>query len=305
MVAASAPGKLVLCGEYAVLDGASALVMAVDRRAVARRVPADTGSGAAPGGLLDAVRRVSGIADRELAVEMDTAAFHRQGEHGARTKLGLGASAALAAALCRLLLPSNATERAVLESALAAHRQFQSGSGSGVDVAASVVGGLLCYRMHNAEVERHRWPPGLSWSAWWSGVPAGTTARLAAWSCAGASAERRALAGAADETAAAWRTADAGTLLAAFEQYTTALAAFDRRHELGIFGAGHADLVAAGTACGVVYKPCGAGGGDVGIAMAADSDALDRFDAAAAAQGFTRLSVAIDPRGAALESAGT
>jgi phosphomevalonate kinase len=31
--AASAPGKLILTGEYAVLFGAPALVMAVDRRA--------------------------------------------------------------------------------------------------------------------------------------------------------------------------------------------------------------------------------------------------------------------------------
>jgi phosphomevalonate kinase len=300
MAAASAPGKLVLCGEYAVLDGAPALVMAVDRRAVVRRVPS-AGSGAVPGGLLDAVRLVAGIADRALAVDMDTAAFHRQGERGA--KLGLGSSAALAAALCRLLLPSDATERAVLESALAAHRHFQSGNGSGVDVAASVVGGLICYRMHNAEVERHRWPPGLSWSAWWSGVPAATAARLAAWSRAGASAERRALADAADEVAAAWRVADTGALLAVFERYTMALTAFDRRHELGIFAAGHADLAAAGTVCGVVYKPCGAGGGDVGIAMAADIGALDRFAATAVAQGFTRLPVSIDPRGAELDGA--
>ena len=32
-VVASAPGKIVLCGEYAVLDGAPAICMAVDRRA--------------------------------------------------------------------------------------------------------------------------------------------------------------------------------------------------------------------------------------------------------------------------------
>jgi phosphomevalonate kinase len=303
MATASAPGKLVLCGEYAVLDGAPALVMAVDRRAVVRRVPAGAGAGAEPGGLLDAVRRVTAVADRALAVDMDTAAFHHQGEHGVRTKLGLGSSAALAAALSRLLLPSNATKRAVLESALAAHRQFQSGSGSGVDVAASVFGGVLCFRMRNAEVERHRWPPGLSWSAWWSGVPARTSARLAAWSRSGASSERGALAGSAEEVAAGWRAAETGTLLAAFERYTAALAAFDRRHELGIFTAGHADLVVAGTACGVVYKPCGAGGGDVGLAMAADDDALDRFAEAAAAQGFTRLPVSIDPRGAELDGA--
>lgn len=33
---ASAPGKLFLCGEYAVLEGAPAVLTAIDRRAVAR-----------------------------------------------------------------------------------------------------------------------------------------------------------------------------------------------------------------------------------------------------------------------------
>nr|MBA3501924.1 hypothetical protein [Deltaproteobacteria bacterium] len=37
LVIATAPGKLILTGEYAVLDGAPAIVTAVDRRAVARR----------------------------------------------------------------------------------------------------------------------------------------------------------------------------------------------------------------------------------------------------------------------------
>ena len=40
-VSVSAPGKLLLCGEYAVLRNAPAVVMAVDRRAVARVSPGD------------------------------------------------------------------------------------------------------------------------------------------------------------------------------------------------------------------------------------------------------------------------
>ena len=36
IVTATAPGKLVLLGEYAVLEGAPALVMAIDRRAEVR-----------------------------------------------------------------------------------------------------------------------------------------------------------------------------------------------------------------------------------------------------------------------------
>ena len=38
---ASAPGKLVLLGEYVVLDGARALVMAVDRRCTATLARSD------------------------------------------------------------------------------------------------------------------------------------------------------------------------------------------------------------------------------------------------------------------------
>ena len=36
MATVTAPGKIILCGEYAVLDGASAICMAINRRARAK-----------------------------------------------------------------------------------------------------------------------------------------------------------------------------------------------------------------------------------------------------------------------------
>ena len=38
---ASAPGKLIVTGEYAVLEGAPALVVAMNRRAIATRRPSN------------------------------------------------------------------------------------------------------------------------------------------------------------------------------------------------------------------------------------------------------------------------
>jgi hypothetical protein len=62
-VQASAPGKLLLIGEYAVLDGAPALVMAVDRRVKVRLRRASSGTGwlsAAQLGFERAAMRVEG-----------------------------------------------------------------------------------------------------------------------------------------------------------------------------------------------------------------------------------------------------
>ena len=39
MIAVRAPGKAIVCGEYAVLGGAPAISVAVDRHVIARRVP--------------------------------------------------------------------------------------------------------------------------------------------------------------------------------------------------------------------------------------------------------------------------
>jgi phosphomevalonate kinase len=59
-VIATAPGKLILTGEYAVLDGSPALVIAVDRRVVARRERGPRGSSPFLLALADEIARVKG-----------------------------------------------------------------------------------------------------------------------------------------------------------------------------------------------------------------------------------------------------
>ena len=147
-----------------------------------------------------------------------------------------------------------------------------------------------------------RWPDGLHWALLWSGLPASTADRVARFRRSmGRPAARdaaRRLARAAEEALSGWRKNDAGEALESLRSYVRALQAFDVDAGTGIFEAGHRELAGAAAGDRVVYKPCGAGGGDLGMALSLERAALDRFLVSAAARGFERLDVATDPCGA-------
>jgi phosphomevalonate kinase len=178
----SAPGKLVLLGEYAVLFGHPAVVAAVNRRARVEVRPSDgsrwqvsaPGYAEAPGAFeirADGVRWLE-PADQEAgrwalveqvfswlpsvgvdlaagepaSLVLDTRAFFHDGA-GGPAKLGLGSSAALAVALAAALLRRSGGAAPSLGALLDLHRRFQGGRGSGVDLAAALAGGILEYRI--------------------------------------------------------------------------------------------------------------------------------------------------------------
>jgi len=72
-----------------------------------------------------------------MAISLDTRAFR---DPSSGNKIGLGSSAALAAALS-VALESIGGARA-RDAAHAGHRTFQGGAGSGVDVACGIAGGI-------------------------------------------------------------------------------------------------------------------------------------------------------------------
>jgi phosphomevalonate kinase len=304
---ASAPGKLVLCGEYAVLDGAPAISAAVDRRAVVtiRTADADvvvsrgfrdgrhrfaardgrvewrSGDAALP--LFEACWAAVPATGEPVDVSLDTTAFHA----GDR-KLGLGSSAALTVALVAALTTWQGRGRDVGPVAAAAHREFQGGAGSGVDVATSVAGGLIRFTT-GGEREPLAWPPGLEAAILWSGISASTRDRLARLERAGSLPSRPALATAADAAAAAWTDGEAGAVIAATREFVVALRAFSDDHGLDVFAAGHAGLAELAEREGLVYKPCGAGGGDIGIVLGDTAERVAGFAETAAAAGFSQL----------------
>ena len=316
-VTVSAPGKVIVAGEYAVLDGAPAICMAVNRRARVGISSTDESQHcvSAPG-LLPTSRNFSSIDDvadelpllanvwreltaaptRMLKIDLDSREFKES--NGA--KIGLGSSAAVAVALTAALNLVVGGDADVREKAMAAHRALQGGSGSGADIACSHAGGIIEYRMQHSDCPKLTWPADLHYALLWSGQSADTTSQLRKLAATESSPSRMELADAALVVVSAWREGDVAKLVLTIADYTKTLRRFDRDHRLGIFGAGHAALVDAASGH-VVYKPCGAGAGDLGIALSADRAALSAFVDLARQHKFEPLDLRIDTTGIELE----
>jgi phosphomevalonate kinase len=301
LATASAPGKVVLSGEYAVLVGAPAVCMAIDRRARVTIMASDTehhvvsrvGQTAEPcrfksqdggiewidgGGdfaLLEAVWQAVGFTPTSsLLLQLDTSEFS---DVATGNKTGIGSSAALTAALAAALceLNSNTPQRATI--AFDAHQAFQGGRGSGVDIATSVAGGLIEYVMNGRNMHRLSWPDELAYALIWTGAPASTTQKLDLLARSKPRPSRAALVYSSRRLSKAWRKGRADNILNEYHDYINVLREFSIDHSIGIFDAGHAELVRASRAAGLVYKPCGAGGGDVGIVLADNATAVESF----------------------------
>ena len=77
---------------------------------------------------------------------------------------------------------------------------------------------------------------------------------------------------------------------------------FDVDYDLGIFDAGHQELAKAAAKRSLVYKPCGAGGGDIGMVFATDKEAVAEFTDLAAQNGYQLLDVLLEASGVILEN---
>jgi len=330
----SAPGKLFLLGEYAVLEGAPALLTAVDRRAevtatasggwrlTARELGIDAlelgPDGALPSeldaanrerlALFDAVRSAvmaahpaTSFAPLDLAI--DTSALHHDGH-----KLGLGSSAAVAVALSAALANAagiDLSRDALFALASSAHRTAQGGSGSGGDIATSVHGGLLLYTPGETPAPC-TWPEGLDVFAVLTGTGSSTVdlvGHVFAYrerDPRGYERDLDVLRGLAADTESA--LSDAYTLLALADAYFHALESLDTHAGAGIVTGRHRELRPIAAASGAVFKPTGAGGGDLGLVFA-KLGATDELQSAFARAGAAVIPVPYSPDGVRIEAA--
>jgi phosphomevalonate kinase len=292
---ARAPGKVVISGAYAVLEGAPAIVAAVDRYVVADS------------------SRVTDASTPEVRAAIGPGpapAFDAQALREGDEKLGLGSSAAIVVASLAALelarsgpLADDELARRVLAPALLAHRKAQGG-GSGIDVAASAHGGILVARTSGDTVHTHRvrFPDALCIRVWASGQPASTAellARVRDLRLRSPATHRErllALCTAAESASVALENGDAAALVAALAAQCLALSELGNAVSAPIVTPFVRDLMQAAARENAAVLPSGAGGGDIAL-YAGTRPPSDALSARAREQGHRDLALGLGARG--------
>jgi phosphomevalonate kinase len=305
-----APGKVMLSGEYAVLDGAVAAVMAVDRYAIGR---ATTGEDASLEGwetveLRDAlaVAREQGVLRGDVFARVSPGTLF----DGAQ-KLGLGSSAAmcvagLGAALAREGVDLDGAREVLARVALEGHRRAQGG-GSGVDVYASAYGGVFATMIEGGRArdpEPLAWPEGADWRVLWTGDPVSTkdfVARVRGLRARDPSAYEDGMGrvrAASEAFVSAMRVGDARALVRATDAHGRAMDALGQGAGVAIVTEPMRILRDAGVAGGWAVKPSGAGGGDIVLVVGERERGFAGLDAACEGLGLRVLAMGVSPIGA-------
>jgi phosphomevalonate kinase len=303
---ARAPGKVVLSGAYAVLEGAPALVAAVDRYVVA-----------------DARREASKITPEvaEALARRGTSRapwFDARGlrDEGRDQKLGLGSSAAIVVASLAALelaegltLDDEALAQRTFLPALHAHQAAQGGR-SGIDVAARAFGGVLLFqRSFESGASPRVTPVPLPsplfievWSSTEAASTQGMLSRVAALREARPADHAALVKRLADAAEAARRASSGGAFVDACREQLAGLSDLGDRSGAPIVTTSTRAFDAAISSHGAVALPSGAGGGDV-VLVVSTSPLADRE--IGRSFGFTPLQLTLGAKGVHADSEAT
>ncbi|WP_394850097.1 hypothetical protein LZC95_21885 [Pendulispora brunnea] len=295
---ARAPGKVLLTGAYAVLEGAPALVVAVDRYAQADTARKEE----------DPTAEVAhALGDRAPACDRGHL-FHEG------TKIGLGSSAAVLVASLGAVyaargqdLADSEVRSSIFSRARDVHREVQGG-GSGFDVAASTYGGVLRYSLLSGVpcVLTTELPEKLHFSVFFSGQSARTSdllGQVRTFKERDPDAHRRCILALGQASEHAVRQCEAGTaaeFIAAVRYFGQTLEELsEATSDAGdgvIVPLSFKRLTVAAAEERATFLPSGAGGGDIGVFLG-EAPPSENFLKRASQLGMHALTLGIDRDG--------
>lgn len=338
------PGKALLLGEYAVLEGYPSLVMGLNRYfncriteidgaehiLLAKPLLAQEAAFTCNAGRLhwqqaDMAQKLPFIeplfstfgisaalsaASTALRFELDSSDFFINSETAkTAVKLGLGSSAALTVALGlawhRFCHPDLTIDRnRWLPLLVNVHHELQGGRGSGADIAASLYGALIHYRINSENVpsvERLQWPESLEYCWIWLGQSASTRVflrKMSDYKHSNGTAYQQHMSGLGEialHGVNAAREGHADRLQSAITRYGDAMQALGNAADAPIYTDAHRRLQQIAGRCGVAFKPSGAGGGDIAVAASTDTLKLSTFARQAESAGYPILPLKQSP----------
>tara|TARA_B100000029_G_scaffold353913_1_gene346609 strand:+ start:8607 stop:9608 length:1002 start_codon:yes stop_codon:yes gene_type:complete len=302
-IVSKAPGKLVVLGEYAVINGSPSMVLAINRYCHAKITSSD-----------DAFSRMIARTTKDQEVKfgkgeisgfqvVDTVSrFFPKGKicsalidssqlFDSGMKVGLGSSAAALTAWAGAWAAFSdneflAADGVVLRKLIGMHRMIQGGSGSGIDVAASLYGGVITFQLdglREPHVSSVQLPKGVEFAGVFTGSAANTINYLKCYrewceeAPSKAENQQTKMADIAQVGISACKANNAEVFLRSISEYSRCLEALGNSMGTEIFTPAHRHLQITANDLGVSYKASGAGGGDMGLAFSSDSDVLEQF----------------------------
>lgn len=338
---------MILLGEYAVLEGAPALVCAVDCHALVKQqfnrqrefsvtspviganispfVISETGKITFHPGvpaetvkklgffksLFECLYKEAGTYNIEIKpadIDLDTSQFYSAEW---RAKFGFGSSAALAVALTAAFLQGSAMDNPepVFKTTLKTHHFAQGEMGSGIDVAASVYGGILLYTMNKPDAADFIFPRRLKerqdifMMPVWTGKSANTRQMVGGVGQLKKNQPRlydkmmNELIRISEKGCNAYENGSAEAFLECIDTFRDTLAGLGEQSGMPIVSEAHRKIQAVCSKQGVHYKPSGAGGGDIGTAFSTDKDRLINVAKDLEFYGFRPLERKIEGKG--------
>lgn len=338
-IQASAPGKLILLGEYAVLEQSPCLVVAVDRSCTVNLEPIEgdvfsieasnheipkvqfslnKGAIQFSQPLSDANRNrlrfvlytLNHVIEQNndklptVVIRIDSESFYHK---KSGNKLGLGASAAITVSLLSALtklIDKPLIGQELYRTAYKLHRKAQGKIGSGADVAASSVGGILQYRMADngavdGYLEQISWPKDLIMIPIWAGYSASTqdlvrkVENYRDENPTSFNAIMDPLKQLSKDGCQAFRNGDTEKFLEIVDNFIQQEKKLGEASDTEIISEAHKQILSIVKNAGGVYKPSGAGSGDIGVAFCNNSETAQKIIQAVESKGFDKLELSL------------